>query len=379
MASIDALVTDANQRVALEVIRCLGKRTLEVCAVETSDVASPLSFVSNYVTRAETVDDYRGAKFANLVEESTVVFPVSTNTLYSIYEQSTGFPQSMLLPEEPAFRLANSKSEVRERARSLGVPVPETQLIRPDETPAEPGQPYPVVLKLENDRGLYLAPAQRYRIVRSDEEFQSAVRDLSRHDKPILVQEYVTGGGYGYSLLMGRDSDVLAGGGHHRLREYPPSGGPSAYCESVEYGQLRDHAVRLLRDLEWVGPAMVEFRRDPEEDRFYLLEVNPRYWGSLPLFRFGGMNLPYRHYREVRGQPAGDGMKDLPAGTKLKFTPLDFMAFFAGELGLGNPGQILSFLREQYDPSLHRGIWDRDDPMPFFRYVFSRLLKQGAS
>jgi predicted ATP-grasp superfamily ATP-dependent carboligase len=50
---------------------------------------------------------------------------------------------------------------------------------------------------------------------------------------------------------------------HRRLREYPPSGGVSVYCESMkESPDLFERSVALLRAFEWEGVAMVEYRYD---------------------------------------------------------------------------------------------------------------------
>jgi hypothetical protein len=79
---------------------------------------------------------------------------------------------------------------------------------------------------------------------------------------------------------------------HRRLREFPPTGGASSLRESVELdGDLYDHARRLLGELGWTGLAMVEFRRG-RDGVGYLMEVNGRVWGSLPLAVIAGVDFP---------------------------------------------------------------------------------------
>jgi hypothetical protein len=39
----------------------------------------------------------------------------------------------------------------------------------------------------------------------------------------------------------------------------------------------------LLRAIGWEGPAMVEYRHDPATGRYRLMEINGRFWGSIPL------------------------------------------------------------------------------------------------
>jgi predicted ATP-grasp superfamily ATP-dependent carboligase len=48
--------------------------------------------------------------------------------------------------------------------------------------------------------------------------------------------------------------------------------------------------------------AMVEFRRSSRDGRFYLMEVNPRFWGSLHLCYVSGINFPYLLYEWCMGR-----------------------------------------------------------------------------
>ena len=54
---------------------------------------------------------------------------------------------------------------------------------------------------------------------------------------------------------------------------------------------LLDYSMRLLRALEWDGLAMVEFRHDRPTGETALMEVNGRFWGSLPLNTAAGCRL----------------------------------------------------------------------------------------
>ena len=92
---------------------------------------------------------------------------------------------------------------------------------------------------------------------------------------------------------------------HRRIREYPISGGVSTCCESMPLDpKLRDWSVALLKAMNWDGVAMVEFRYDEASGRAVLLEVNGRFWGSLPLAVHAGCDFPYEFYRSSVGRTA---------------------------------------------------------------------------
>jgi hypothetical protein len=108
----------------------------------------------------------------------------------------------------------------------------------------------------------------------------------------VLLQQYVPGEGHGVELLA-TEGRVLAAFQHRRLHEVPITGGASSFRESVALDpDLLAASTRLLEALRWTGLAMVEFRVGPGGP--WLMEVNGRIWGSLPLAVKAGMDFPVR-------------------------------------------------------------------------------------
>ena len=111
-----------------------------------------------------------------------------------------------------------------------------------------------------------------------------------------LVQEWIPDGGgtFGVSALFDDGSDVKAAFIHKKLRMYPIQGGPSTLREGVEHLQIMELGLSLLKSLNWTGVAMAEFKVDPRDGIPKLMEVNPRFWGSLHLAIISGVDFhPY--------------------------------------------------------------------------------------
>ncbi|MCE9584015.1 MAG: ATP-grasp domain-containing protein, partial [Planctomycetes bacterium] len=170
-----------------------------------------------------------------------------------------------------------------------------------------------------------------------------------------LIQERVEGEGWGVSVLMGEGGAVLAMFTHRRLREYPATGGPSTLRESARNPALEDAAVRLLRHIGWTGVAMVEFKK--RGDDAWLMEINPRFWGSLALAIESRVNFPLLLVQWARGQSFAPVL-DWPLGVRAR-------VFF--------PGDVLHFIknpdRARMDPPLfdfspRDDYLHRDDPRP---------------
>ena len=116
-----------------------------------------------------------------------------------------------------------------------------------------------------------------------------------------LIQSYCPGYGLGQMIHMAGGKAMLRFQ-HRRLHEIPPEGGVSTLCESVS---LSRHAAQmakseaLLASIGWEGAAMVEYRHDPKSGAYALMEINGRFWGSLPLASHCGVQFAWESYRRA--------------------------------------------------------------------------------
>lgn len=200
----------------------------------------------------------------------------------------TRFP---FAPADLAIRVQD-KGALMSFASALGIECPATFL------PEGPGDvhgmsdrvPYPLLIKprfSSGGRGIVRVetPAQ----LRKAYPKVHAV-----HPSPILQECLPPGGAaLGVGALMNFSSEPRATFAYRRLREYPVRGGPSTLRESVRDETLCRTTERLLASLRWIGVAMAEFKVDPRDGRPKLLEVNPRFWGSLHHAILSGVDYPH--------------------------------------------------------------------------------------
>jgi predicted ATP-grasp superfamily ATP-dependent carboligase len=67
--------------------------------------------------------------------------------------------------------------------------------------------------------------------------------------------------------------------------------------------ELKNLGLKLLHHLDWHGVAMVEFKKDETDNRYKLMEINPKFWGSLELSYRCGINFPYLAYLLAKQEP----------------------------------------------------------------------------
>jgi predicted ATP-grasp superfamily ATP-dependent carboligase len=198
------------------------------------------------------------------------------------------------------------------------------------------------------------------------------VQEVHAHFAYPVVSELLPPGGEarGVSVLMDRQGEVWATFVHERIREYPIDGGPSTLRVSVHDDVLVDRSVRLLRDMGWSGMAMVEFLRDPRDGEFKLLEVNPRFVGSLQLAVSAGVDFPALVHDAFLGapRPAPPVYRD---GVLCRWLlPGDLLHFFANPKRLSLEPSFFQFCA----PDLGYDICSLEDPGP----VVGRLLAMIA-
>jgi predicted ATP-grasp superfamily ATP-dependent carboligase len=224
--------------------------------------------------------------------------PISEET-YVVSKYKNVFDSLVEIPIASYSKIlrANNKRTLIEFANEIGVKTPKTYTINTiDELrKIAPKIEYPVVIKLVEGRG-----SAGLRYVYSEDELISEYKKVVQKfnldpSKFPLVQEYIPGTGYGVSMLFNQ-GEPRAIFTHKRLREYPITGGPSTLRISVRHSKMERYATMLLRELEWHGVAMVEFKLDDRTKKPVLMEVNPRFWGSLNQAICAGVDFPYLLY-----------------------------------------------------------------------------------
>jgi hypothetical protein len=120
---------------------------------------------------------------------------------------------------------------------------------------------------------------------------QETLDSLAPRFKRLIVQGGVPGQGVGVFFCIW-EGKIIAEFMHRRLHEVPHTGGASSFRESWWHSNIRDDALSKLRLAKWQGVAMLEYRWDATSDRFYLMEMNGRFWGSLHLMLYAGVDFP---------------------------------------------------------------------------------------
>lgn len=304
--SKSVLVLDANFVPALCVVRSLGRLGLRVDVA--SDGEKPLAAYSRHAGKKlqypDPLKDEAGfiAWCGDILTQGGygLVVPVTERTVAPLMTFGNDLLGRRIAMASPgSLAIALDKSATLTLAAGLGVPVPQWRHIEhPGDIPRDVEKiAMPVVLKPARSIG-EAAHARRHVFVNyaiDRAELGGKVEELLRFG-PVLLQEYVRGAGVGIELIADR-GEVVYAFQHRRLHEVPLTGGGSSFRMSVPIEpELLAASRSLMKALNWHGVAMVEFKWDDDSRRFWLMEINGRLWGSLPLAVAAGADFPAMLY-----------------------------------------------------------------------------------
>lgn len=379
------MITDGEQRSALAITRSLGRagHRVIICALRDSSLAGASRYAADRVVVPSPLDD--PTAFADAIGyavrrfSADVLLPISEASLRAILPRRDRLrPCVIPFAAAETFAAVSDKSRVVAAASRLGIDVPRQRVLQSsaDVAAAIANLQFPVVVKPA--RSVADAGSSRLKFGASHARDLAAlnrvISQIPSEAYPILVQERVVGAGVGVFLLLW-DGEVRAAFAHRRIREKPPSGGVSVLSESITLDpELLARSNALLRDFNWCGVAMVEYKLDERTGIPYLMEVNGRFWGSLQLAIDAGVDFPTILVDAACGAPARPAPK-YKVGIRLRWEwgDVDNLAVrlrrSPARLALpdGAPGRfrgVVDFARA-FARGTRGEILRRDDPRPF--------------
>jgi protein-tyrosine-phosphatase/predicted ATP-grasp superfamily ATP-dependent carboligase len=298
------LVLGDEPSVCLAVVRSLGRYGLSV-VFGTQDAASILRYskylseIIDFPPAAEGMDAWCD-KLEQVLSAGRfgLVIPVADGCLVPMALNRSRFERlaQLAIPDADGFEITYRKQRTMEMADHLGVPIPRTELVcepgRLDDLEASQALGLPVVIKPVSSK-IWNGNQRTDHFAAIGHDWAEIRRRVNTVLKttPVLLQSYAPGVGVGQEFLA-KDGEILSVFQHERLHE-PIGGGGSYYRKSVPVNcDMLKHSAAMLKHMKWTGVAMVEYKWDRVSGEFALMEINGRFWGSLPLAVAAGVDFP---------------------------------------------------------------------------------------
>lgn len=305
MAERPAVVAKVGWVNGLATIRSLGRAGIPVVALDQNPTA--LGFRSRYAearVSPDPVTDESGyvrflGELGDAIGEPVPIFASNDEHLNAIARNRETLGDRFLYPCPPWERLGRIQDKwfQIEQAQALGVACPRTS--------HEPTEDFgfPVLVKPADPAAFWRAFREKAFRCTNRAELEEAF-EHARPYRP-LVQELIPGGDdelYTLGSYLTRDGEVIGLFSGRKLRQTPPGVGTCRVAEAVWVDDVVEQGLRLLRGVEFHGISQVEFKRDPRDGIFKLMEINPRLWQWHGLASACGVDLPLIAYRDLLGE-----------------------------------------------------------------------------
>jgi predicted ATP-grasp superfamily ATP-dependent carboligase len=358
----------------LGIVRSLGRRGIPVCVI---DDEYSIGRFSRYTTFAETAPSIRReaetvdflleiAKRRNL--KGWVLFPTRDEIVAAVARHRSALTEwyRVPTPEWDCIKWAWNKWNTYCLAEKIRIPIPRTWAPRSveelDEIPAE----FPLGIKPAVKEDFFYATKAKAWRANNRDELRALFEKASRHvaGNEVLVQEIIPGGGSNQfsSCVFVKDGLAIGRMAAKRWRQHPPEFGRAAtFVETVDCPQLEEPTLRFLRAIGYYGLAEVEYKLDPRDGQYKLLDVNARTWGFHCLGPSAGVDFSYLLFADQLGQRVETCSGQPGVGWIRMVTdiPTSFREIISGRLALSNYLDTLKNFRIE-------SVFSRDDVMPTF-------------
>ena len=378
--TMNAIVTNAKNRIAYSVVRSLGERGVDVYTADFVPVS--MSFTSRfskghfiYPSPFKDQESFIDSIIENVRRfNARVLIPVFEETfLLSKYKDIVSSHVAVAIPDYDQVLTAHNKDRWMPLAQSLGIPVPRTFSIKTlrDNGCDRSGLRFPLLVKPYQGGGAWgISP------IETPAELDALLtRDtyLDRSWERFCIQERIRGTVHCVAMLFnqGRLRGHVV---YRQLRDLPFTGGQATLRVSIDSPIAAGHFQTLLEKLSWHGVCQADFVIEEGTGIPYLIDINPRLWGSLVQGIASGVDFPYMLYR-IALDGDTETVADYTRGVVTRWIWGDLRTF---PDAFRSARDKVAFLREYVGMFGKRVVFDDfylHDPLPFFTFGIDFLTK----
>ena len=299
----------------LGIVRSLGRHHVPVCVI---DDEKSISRFSRYTTQTVSVPSLREEKEAvdailsvgrRLGLNGWVLYPTRDETVAALARNRELLSAFFRVPTPPweTVRWAWDKRNTYTLADELGIPTPHTWYVSSVEELEQITIDPPFAVKPSiKEHFFYATKAKAWRA-----NDRAELRTLFLRAKElvgpgeVMIQDLIPGDGrqqFAYCAFF-KESRSIGSMVVQRKRQHPPEfGRASTFVETIELPLLEELSERFLRAIDYYGLVELEYKLDPRDGKFRLLDFNARTWGYHSLGAGAGVDFPYLLFADQNGE-----------------------------------------------------------------------------
>lgn len=312
MNSKGVVIVDGHIQ-GLSLTRALGMAGIPVVIIDKN--ISIASF-SRYCSKSFRVDDYAGSEFIDFLvklakkEDLTGWSLISTDDSIteniSRNKSALSVYYKIIAPDIDILEKIINKRKFLEIGQNLGLSVPKIYLEdRKDFQNFD--LKFPVIIKGSYGRKFYLRYSTKAIICSDFDSLKQKISELFSDStgEDYFIQELLplkkTTRIISFTAfsIHGEIKSHWIG---EKVREHPIILGTATMSKSAFVPELYDKCVALLKALEYSGVSEIEFLKLDGDDKYYLIEMNPRTWLWVGLAKTCGVDYAMMIYYYLNGK-----------------------------------------------------------------------------
>jgi predicted ATP-grasp superfamily ATP-dependent carboligase len=295
------LIPDGESWLAYSVQSCLANIPGVKISVLSNNAWDPMRFsryTEQFFSYPQADDEAKLAAIHDTAQRANIdiVLPVDTQTirLLSAHNESSFLNAAIsLVPKLDAMDIAANKWLLAQWLQAHHIPCPVTILCRPDLAFEQElaALRFPVLLKPIQQIGDDIGVGGRGIHIF---EQPAALLEFYQQNTHIeyIVQSFINGYDMGCNVLC-RAGKIEAYSIQKGFMASHIRFAPAAGIDFIENTGAYAVVSELVAKLKWTGVANFDLRYDEDDQQVKVIEINPRFWGSLLGSFCAGVNFPY--------------------------------------------------------------------------------------
>lgn len=371
-----------SHAVGLGVARALGSMGVPVIAAHYDD--KDMGYVSKYVTESvptphpeDSEDEFIGFLVDCATRYGGSFLVPSTDAALAVVSRHKSLLERHYLvgcTDWDVTRLYVDKQYTYALADQAGVPAPKTTVpdsVEDVERYAQTVQ-YPCLVKPSQGHLYFDLFRKKMVIAENLDEMLAAYREAADAGLKVMLQEFIPGDstrGVNYNSYSW-DGNALVEFTAAKVRNAPRDTGSPCCNMSAHIPDVIEPGRKILQAMGFNGYACTEFKQDPRDGVYKLMEVNGRHNLSTLLAVHCGINFPWIHYEHLV-------LGKLPSAAEYQageywIDVLRDISTFPGYI-FQERQSLAQFVRPYFAPHV-LAVPDRGDPKPF-RKQCARLAR----
>ena len=300
--------------IGLTMTRSLGRKNINVVRIHPNEL--DYSLLSKYSNKTEICPNFYQSEDA-LVEYlidlkskypgDGVLFPASDDCAYFLAKYKEQLESCYKIPaaDKPVMEKLTNKRCQYEEAQKLNLPIPETyfpETFSAVEQLSKEISNYPYVIKPTVAHKWRLASMQgisqgkKALTVNNAKELLELSRKMDIENQEIMIQEVIGGKDerlFTFLAYYNEKAKPLAYCIRSKLRQNPIDFGYCTLTVSCHDKVVEEQSIKLLNSIGFHGICGVEWKLDPKNKEYKLIEVNPRAVNTTGTAIACGVDLPY--------------------------------------------------------------------------------------